>query len=174
MMEPVDLDLLNTSPAPEKEWAACGHGGKRKKNIINSLYLQPEQLEQTVIERFKRYDVIKENETRFEEYMTEDADILIVAYGITARIAKSAVMMARAKGIKAGLFRPITLWPYPDKALAAAAEKVNKLLVCELNMGQMVDDVKVAINCSKPVEFFGRTGGMMPTPEDILAQLKKM
>ena len=174
MMEPVDFEAFPKREVPEKTWATVGHGGKRKKNIINSLYLQPEQLEQTVIERFKRYDLIKEIETRFEEYMTEDAEILIVAYGITARIAKSAVMMARAKGIKAGLFRPITLWPYPDKALAAAAEKVNKLLVCELNMGQMVDDVKVAINCSKPVEFFGRTGGMMPTPEDILAQLKKM
>nr|MBQ4319518.1 3-methyl-2-oxobutanoate dehydrogenase subunit VorB [Clostridia bacterium] len=174
MMEPVDLDLINTSPAPEKPWAACGHGGARKKNIINSLYLKPEELEQTVIDRFARYDEIKANETRFEEYMTEDADIMIVAYGITARIAKSAVMMARAKGIKAGLFRPITLWPYPDKALAAAAEKVQKVLVCELNMGQMVDDVKVAINCSKPVEFYGRTGGMMPNPEDILEKLKKM
>ncbi len=174
MMEPVDLDLLNTTPAPEKPWAATGHGNARPHNIINSLYLKPEELEATIIERFKRYDVVKENEVRSDEYMTEDAEILVVAYGITARIAKSAVMAAREKGIKAGLFRPITLWPYPDKALARAAEKAQKLLVCELNMGQMVDDVKVAISCSRPVSFYGRTGGMMPAPEDILAQIKTL
>ena len=174
MMEPVDLDLLNTTPAPEKPWAAVGHGNARPHNIINSLYLKPEELEATIIERFKRYDVVKENEVRSDEFMTEDADVLVVAYGITARIAKSAVMAAREKGIKAGLFRPITLWPYPDKALARAAEKAKKLLVCELNMGQMVDDVKVAISCSRPVSFYGRTGGMMPAPEDILAQIKTL
>ena len=174
MMEPVDLDLLTTTPAPEKPWAAVGHGNARPHNIINSLYLKPEELEATIIERFKRYDVVKENEVRSDEYMTEDAEILVVAYGITARIAKSAVMAAREKGIKAGLFRPITLWPYPDKALARAAEKAQKLLVCELNMGQMVDDVKVAISCSRPVSFYGRTGGMMPAPEDILAQIKTL
>ena len=104
--------------------------------------------------------------------MTEDAEIVLVAYGITSRICRTAVNLARKKGIKAGLFRPITLWPYPKKELAAASAAAKRLLVVELNMGQMVDDVKVAISCSKPVSFFGRTGGMMPSPEEVLKAIE--
>ena len=106
--------------------------------------------------------------------MTDDADICLVAYGITSRICKTAVAEARKMGIKVGLFRPITLWPYPKKQLAALADKVSSFLVVELNMGQMVDDVKVATSCKKPVEFFGRTGGIMPTPEDVVNEIVKL
>ena len=174
MMEPVDFESKKERVLPEKTWAACGHGNKREHNIVNSLYISPEVLEQTVLDRYERYKMIEENEVQYDEYMTEDAEICIVAYGITARIAKTAVKAAREKGIKAGLFRPITLWPYPKKELAALADKVSKFLVVEMNMGQMVDDVKVATDCRRPVEFFGRTGGVIPTPNEILAKIEEM
>ena len=174
MMEPVDFDEIDFSPAPEKDWATCGHGGKRKKNIVNSLFIDPATLERLVVERFERYAEIEKNEVMYESYMTDDADIVIVAYGITARICKTAVTMARKAGIKVGLFRPITLWPYPKKQLAALADTAKQFMVCELNMGQMVDDVKVAIDCRRPVSFFGRTGGMIPTPADVFEQIKKL
>ena len=174
MMEPVDFELAAKREIPEKTWAACGTEGKRKKNIVNSLYIDPNELEQTVIERFKRYDEIAEKEVKYEEYKCDDADIIIVAYGITSRIAKTAIAAARAKGIKVGLFRPITLWPYPKKQLGALADTAKHFLVTELNMGQMVDDVKVAIECKKPVSFFGRTGGMIPAPADVLAEIEKI
>ena len=174
MMEPVDFELAAKREVPEKTWAACGTEGKRKKNIINSLYIDPNELEQTVIERFKRYDEIAEKEVKYEEYKCDDADIVIVAYGITSRIAKTAIAAARAKGIKVGLFRPITLWPYPKKQPGALADTAQHFLVTELNMGQMVDDVKVAIECKKPVSFFGRTGGMIPAPADVLAEIEKI
>ncbi len=176
MMEPVDFDaaLSERRELPEKTWATNGHAGKRKKNIVNSLFLNPDELEQSVLARYERYKVIEENEVLYEEMMVNDADIVIVAYGITSRICKSAIEMARAEGIKVGLIRPITLWPYPKKALAKAADTAKHFLVVELNMGQMVDDVKVATDCRRPVSFFGRTGGMLPTAEDVLAEIKKI
>lgn len=176
MMEPVDFDsaLSARREIPEKTWATNGHEGKRKKNIINSLYMNPEELERSIIDRAARYAEIEKNETLYEEYLTDDADIVIVAYGITSRICKSAIEMARAEGIKVGMIRPITLWPYPKAALAKAADHAKKFLVVELNMGQMVDDVKVAIDCRRPVSFFGRTGGMLPTADDVLAEIRKL
>jgi 2-oxoglutarate ferredoxin oxidoreductase subunit alpha len=106
--------------------------------------------------------------------MCEDTEILVVAYGAAARVAKSAVMHAREEGIKAGLFRPITLYPFPKDALSRAAENVKVLLDTELSMGQMIEDVKLAINCSKPVEFYGRTGGVVPTPGELLEKLREI
>ncbi len=138
------------------------------------MFIEPEDLEERVVNRYKRYAEIEKNEVLYDTYMTDDADIVLVSYGITSRICKTAVTMARSKGIKAGLFRPISLWPYPSSALLELSEKTKSFLVCELNMGQMVDDVKLAVNCKKPVEFFGRTGGMMPNPEDIFNAIKKM
>ena len=176
MMEAVDLDVIGIGETIDKPWATNGHGGKRKKNIINSLYIQPEELEKVVVERFKRYAEIQKNEVMYEEYMTDDAEIVIVAYGITARICKTALAMARANNIKLGMFRPISLWPYPSDALLklAGKESVKHFLVSELNMGQMVDDVKVSINCNKPVSFYGRTGGIILTPEDIVKEVTKI
>ncbi len=174
MMEPVDFDVMSKREVPEKTWACNGTEGKRKKNIVNSLLIDPVELENSVIARFKRYDEIAEKEVKYEEYKCDDADIVIVAYGITARICKTAIAAARAKGIKVGLFRPITLWPYPKKQLRALADSAKHFLVCELNMGQMVDDVKVATECKKPVSFFGRTGGMIPSPDEVLAEIEKL
>ena len=174
MMEPVDLTVTPTEGLPEKTWATNGHNNKREKNVVNSLFIEPDVLEKSVLERFERYAKIEENEVRVEEVMVDDADIVIVAYGITSRICKSAMEMAREKGIKVGLVRPITLWPYPKAALAKAAETAKHFLVVELNMGQMVDDVKVATECKRPVSFFGRTGGMIPTADDVLAEIEKI
>ena len=176
MMEPVDFDaaLSEKREIPEKTWATNGHGGKRKKNIANSLFINPEELEKSILEREERYKKLEENEVLYEELYTDDADIVIVSYGITSRICKSAIEMARAEGIKVGLVRPITLWPYPKAALKKAAETAKHFLVVELNMGQMVDDVKVATECRRPVSFFGRTGGMLPTAEDVLAEIRKI
>ena len=169
-----DAALSEKREVPEKTWATNGHGGKRKKNIANSLFIDPEALEKSVLARQERYNKIEENEVLYEELMTEDADIVIVAYGITSRICKSAIEKARAEGIKVGLIRPITLWPYPKAALAKAADTAKHFLVVELNMGQMVDDVKVATECRRPVSFFGRTGGMLPTADDVLAEIRKI
>ena len=176
MMEPVDFDaaMSERRTVPEKTWATNGHGGKRKKNVVNSLFIEPDVLEKSVLERFERYKKIEENEVLYEEQNVEDADIVIVSYGITSRICKSAIEMARAEGIKVGIIRPITLWPYPKAALAKAAETAKHFLVVELNMGQMVDDVKVATGCKRPVSFFGRTGGMLPTAEDVLEEIRKI
>ena len=174
MMEPVDFELSSTREIPEKTSATNGTFGKRKKNIINSLYMNPNELEQSIIDRYKRYDEVAEKETKYEEYKCDDADIVLVAYGITSRICKTAIAAARAKGIKVGLLRPITLWPYPKKPLRALADTAKHFLVVELNMGQMVDDVKVSTECKRPVSFYGRTGGVIPTPAEVLAEIEKI
>ena len=174
MMEPVDFELSSKRELPEKTWATNGTNGKRKKNIINSLYMNPNELEQSIIDRYKRYDEVAEKETKYEEYKCDDADIVLVAYGITSRICKTAIAAARAKGIKVGLLRPITLWPYPKKPLRALADTAKHFLVVELNMGQMVDDVKVSTECKRPVSFYGRTGGVIPTPAEVLAEIEKI
>lgn len=172
MMEPVTFPEISEKVV-EKKWAADGHKNKRKHNIINSLYLQPDVLENSVVDRFERYNIIQENETDAENYLCDDADIVVCAFGATARVAKSAVNQARENGIKAGLFRPKTLWPFPVKEINEAVKNAKTVLTVEMSMGQMVEDIKLAINCSKPVEFFGRTGGIIPTPTEILAEIEK-
>jgi 2-oxoglutarate ferredoxin oxidoreductase subunit alpha len=174
MMEPVllpperDIDSL-----PAKTWATSGHAGKREHNVINSLYLSPEKLEQTNFERFERYAEIQEKHQRQELMDCDDADIVVVAFGAASRIARTAVRDARAKGIKAGLLRPITLWPFPTKAIDQVIDGgASKFLSVELNMGQMVQDVRLAVNGRASVDFFGRTGGVLPTPEEVLAAIE--
>ena len=174
MMEPIDLDERKAREIPEKTWACCGHGNKREHNVINSLYIQPEVLEKTVLERFQRYRKIEENEVKYEDFMLDDAETVIVAYGITSRIAKTAVRAARAEGIKAGLLRPITLYPFPVKRLAELAETAQRFISVEMSMGQMVTDVRLAVNCSKPVTHFGHTGGVIPTPEEIVNEIRRL
>lgn len=173
MMEPVEL------PEPEKKeydisWAVRGTKGERKHNIVNSLYLKPEILEQTNFERYERYKKIEENEVMYEEFMMEDAEYCVVAFGIAARVAKNAIVAARKQGIKVGLIRPITLWPFPKKVLAEAANKVKGFLSVELSMGQMIEDVKLAIDCKKPVHLCNRTGGMIVSPEEVLEAIENL
>lgn len=174
MMEPVVFPEIEQKEHDKSSWAANGHKGQREHHIINSLYLTPEELERTVVERFAKYDTIKQTETDAECYLTEDADIVVCAFGATARVVKSAVNEARDMGIKVGMFRPKTVWPFPVKELQEASKNATKLLSVEMSMGQMIDDIKLALNCSKPVEFFGRTGGVIPTPAEVLAKIKAM
>lgn len=174
MMEPVEFPEIIENSADKSGWAANGHGNKREHHIINSLYLQANLLEDKVVERFRRYETVKADETDAELYLTDDCDILLTAYGATARVVKSAVNSAREQGIKAGMFRPKTLWPFPVKELNKACETASCILDVEMSMGQMIDDVKLAINCSKPVHFYGRTGGVIPTPAEILEEIKKV
>lgn len=176
MMEPVCFEEkeIVMSDASGKPWAANGHGNKRKHNIINSLYLQADELEQYNIERFKRYETVKAECSDAESYLTDDAEIVVTAYGSTARLAKSAVDSARKLGIKAGLFRPKTLWPFPVKQINEACANAKRVLCVEMSMGQMIDDVKLALECRLPVSFFGRTGGVIPKPSEILEQIKAL
>lgn len=175
MMEPVVLEKSDEKKAlPEKPWATNGHQNKREHNIINSLYLQAQELEDLVKARFERYKIVEENEPMCENYMTDDAEYIVVAYGATARIAKAAVREARAEGIKIGLVRPITLWPFPKKDLMKVVDKAKAFLCVEMSMGQMVDDVRLAIECKRPVEFFGHTGGIIPTPAEVLDAIHKL
>ena len=173
MMEPVVLPE-ETNTAKDKPWAACGHQGKRKHNVINSLYIDPNELERLVRERFEKYKTIQATEQMAEEYMTEDADIVVVAYGASSRVSRSAVDMARKQGIKAGLIRPITLWPYPVDTIKKVAKTAKVFLSVEMSMGQMVDDVRLAVNGAVPVEFYGRTGGIIPTPKEVYDQIVRL
>lgn len=173
MMEPVELpeDCVHTV---EKPWALTGTQGKREHNIINSLYLVPEQLEQKNLERYEKYKTVEQNEVICEEYMLDDADVCVVAFGIAARVSKNAITAARAKGIKAGLIRPVTLWPFPSEIIKKTAEKVKGFISVELSMGQMIEDVKLAEECKKPVTLCSRVGGMIPTPEQVLKAIEDM
>ena len=172
MMEPVVLPE-GGKELPEKPWAASGHHDKRPHNVINSLYLTPQALEKLVRERYERYAIIKEKEQRAEEYLTEDAEVIVVAYGASSRVSRSAVNMARKKGLKAGLIRPITLWPFPSKTIEKNVS--GKAFLCvEMCMGQMVDDVRLAVNGAVPVSFFGHTGGIIPSPAEVLGEIKKL
>jgi 2-oxoglutarate ferredoxin oxidoreductase subunit alpha len=174
MMEPVVFPESESPDLPEKPWAANGHGFKRKHNIINSLYLTAQELEDLVLERYKRYEIIKANEQRAEEYRMEDAEYTVVAAGATYRVAKSAVDQARELGIRVGNLRPVTLWPFPEQAVEQSVANTKEYLCVEMSMGQMVDDVKLVVCGRRPVRFFGHTGGVVPTPAEILREIQKL
>jgi len=173
MMEPVSFPEREIIIA-EKPWATNGHNHKRERNIINSLYLEASDLEEKNLERQKRYEEIERVEARMESYLMEDAEIAVVAYGAAARVVGTAVDMARDEGVKAGLMRPVTLWPFPSAYVAeCVASGLKKVMVVEMSSGQMVDDVRLAVNGSVPVGFYGRTGGVIPTPPEIAGELKR-
>ena len=154
-------------------WATFGRTKDRQPNILTSLELKPEEMEKHNIHLQKKYATIKENEVRFEATDCEDADYVIVAFGSASRIAQKAVEIAAEEHIKVGLFRPITLWPFPEKQIAEMAKGKKGILVAEINAGQMVQDVRLAINGTVPVEHFGRLGGIVPEPNEIVAALKE-
>jgi 2-oxoglutarate ferredoxin oxidoreductase subunit alpha len=174
MMEPVVLPKESDKPLPEKPWAASGTECKREHNVINSLYIEPRTLEDLIRKRYEKYEKIKATEQRAEKYKVDDAEIVIVAYGASSRVSRSAVDLARKDGIKVGLIRPITLWPYPEKTIREAIPHAKVFLSVEMSMGQMVDDVRLAVNGERPVKFFGRTGGVIPTPKEIYEVVKKI
>lgn len=171
MMEPVFLP--EAKPAPiERSWATTGMKNREKPNIIHTLYLPADDLENHCQRLFAKYQEIQRQEQLHTAYLTEDADILVVAFGIMSRVARAAVEMAREDGIKAGLFRPVTLWPFPDQALARAASHAQAVITAEISMGQMIEDVRLAIKDRVPVELFNRIG-LVPNPDEIYAAIKK-
>ena len=171
MMEPVSLDMGEIKEYDKSGWAACGTKCERSHNVVNSLFIQPDELERYNFERFERYAKIEAEEVMYDEYMMDDAEICIVAYGVAARVSQNAIDKARAQGIKVGMIRPITLWPFPKAVLNAAADKVKAFISVELSMGQMIEDIELATRCKKPVLLCNRVGGMIPTTEDVLKSI---
>lgn len=175
MMEPVEFrESKKAEDLPEKNWAATGWDGEREQALINSLYIEPEEM--TVLsDRLKaRHAEIEEKEVRVQEYMTEDADYIIAAYGTVGRIARNAAKRAREKGIRVGVIRPITVWPFPYETFRKAAGKVKGILTVEMNHGQMLDDVRIGAGHQVPVEFYGTVGGFIPDPETIVEHIVKL
>ena len=157
----------------ECPWASIGRTADRKPNVITSLELKPEAMELRNLHLQEKDRAIKENEVRYEAQQLDDAEVLIVAFGSAARIAEKAIEIAREEGIKAGLFRPITLWPFPEKQLREAAHGKRGVLVVEINAGQMIEDVRLSVNGEEPVEHFGRLGGIVPEPDEIVKAIKE-
>lgn len=174
MMEAVEFKEPKQINLPEKNWATVGTKGKRKPNIINSLYLDAEKLEQHNIKLQKKYAEIEEKEIRYEAFGLEDADVVCVAYGTTSRIVKNAIKHCNNNGIKVGMIRPITLWPYPYDVFKSINPKAKGVLTVEMSAGQMIDDVKIAVEGKFSVYFNGRNGGMVPTPASIIEDIEKI
>jgi pyruvate/2-oxoacid:ferredoxin oxidoreductase alpha subunit len=171
MMESLDLEYREIV-APEKPWAVKGTADTRK-NMVSSIFLESDDLEAHQRRMEAKYIRAQQAETRCEEYRTDDAELIVVGYGIVSRVLRSAVDEARKQGIKVGLFRPITLWPYPSEQLLTAATRAEKLLVVELSNGQMVEDVRLALEGKRPIEFYGRVGGNVPSVEELLAKIEE-
>jgi 2-oxoglutarate ferredoxin oxidoreductase subunit alpha len=157
-----------------KTWATTGKTPERMRNIITSLHIEPEKMEQINLRLQEKYRRIEQEEVRWEEIQTEDADILLVAYGLAARIGTKVTEMARDSGLRVGLLRPISLYPFPSKPLARLAEHADLILTIEMNAGQMIEDVRLAVEGRTPVEFYGRMGGVIPSPEEILEYLETL
>ncbi|MDD2422400.1 MAG: 3-methyl-2-oxobutanoate dehydrogenase subunit VorB [Heliobacteriaceae bacterium] len=173
MMEPVALPEMLSVPSPtDRPWATTGMQG-RGPNIIHTLYLPADDLEAHCRQLFAKYRRIEEREKRSMEYFTADAEVLVVAYGIVSRVARAAVEKAREAGMKVGLFRPVTLWPFPDKALVKAAAGAKRVITVEVSMGQMVEDVRLALGHRVAVDFYGRVG-QVPTPEELFDRLMQL
>ncbi len=172
MMELVDLSKLPEVEYYEKPWAANGRRGRNHHNIINTLYLSPEDLEEVNARQEEKYGRIREELQDWEEYGVENADVIVTAYGITARIARAAIDRAESEGIRVGLIRPRTLWPFPSKAFENVSGK--KILCAELSRGQMVEDVRLAVNGRASVDFYGRCGGMLADEDEILDEIRRL
>jgi 2-oxoglutarate ferredoxin oxidoreductase subunit alpha len=173
MMEPVTLEPKPRRPLPAKEWALTGMKN-REQNIVRSLWLGEGALEELNNQLEAKYQQIRDNEILCEEYRIENAEIIIVAYGIAARISRAAVDRARDEGIPVGLIRPITLWPFPSAQISAAAETFRMFLTVEMSSGQMIDDVKLAVEGRCPVLLHGRPGGGVPTVDEILDKIRQL
>lgn len=174
MMEPVEFRDPPKRELPSKDWVTTGTGGRRDPNVISSLRLLPHDLEAHNEHLAAKYREIEQKEVRWESYQTEDAEIVFVSYGTSSRIVRNAVESLRAEGVRAGLIRPITLWPFPEEAFDTLGESVRALMAVEMSQGQMVDDVKIASKGRRPVGFHGRSGGMVPDQHDIIAAARRM
>ena len=173
MMEPVELPPMREVKRREFPWATTGAGG-RSRHVLTSIYLEPNDEEKTNLRLLKRWQAVQENEIRYKEYFIEDAEIIVVGFGTAGRVALSAVRAAREQGIKVGLFRPVTVAPYPYARVAELASQAKVLLVVEMNAGQMLEDVRLAVNGHTPIEFYGRLGGVVPFPDEILAEIQRV
>jgi pyruvate/2-oxoacid:ferredoxin oxidoreductase alpha subunit len=169
MIEPVSFPSPRAE-LPAKPWAVTGDAATRK-NLITSIHLVPADLEAHVVALEEKYLRIRAAETLWETYRMDDAEVILVAYGIVARILRNTVDLARREGIAAGLFRPVTLWPFPTEALQALSGYAERFVVVEMSNGQMVEDVRLAVSGRRPVDFYGRAGGVVPTDEEVLGQL---
>lgn len=175
MMEKVKFREYDPAKAvPPKPWATVGKPPTRERNIITSLHIQPEKMEQINLRLQEKYRAIERDEVRFECVQTEDAEYIVVAYGLVARIAHRAVEIAREHGIRVGLLRPVTLYPFPYAEIGRLAGQVNGVLVVEMNSGQMVEDVRLGVEGRKPVRFYGRMGGVIPSPEEVVSALEEL
>lgn len=175
MMEPVRFrPAVDPASLPDKPWATTGKQGRRQRNVINSLRLDPEDLWGFNRRLQAKYAEMEEREVRWEEEGLEDAQVVVVAYGVMARICRAAVRVARQAGIRAGLLRPVTLWPFPVRALAAAAERARAFLTVEMSLGQLVQDVRLAVGGRRPVYFLGKAGGVVPTPREVWERLRQV
>jgi 2-oxoglutarate ferredoxin oxidoreductase subunit alpha len=172
MMEPVELKESYPNAYDHSAWALTGAKG-RKGHTITSIYLDADEMEDYVHKLYRKYAEIERDETRFEEFQTSDAEVVIVGYGIVSRVVRSAVELLREDGIKAGMVRPITLWPYPKAVIRKLADQAKFFLACEMSMGQMVEDVQLSVEGVKPVYFYGRSGGNVPTPAEVVAAVKQ-
>jgi len=157
-----------------KPWATTGAEGGRERNILTSLHIQPEKMEQINLRLERKYELLRRREVRSESVQVDDAEYLIVAYGLSARIAHRAVELARSRGMRVGLFRPITLFPFPEEQIRSLAARLEGVLVVEMNAGQMVEDVRLAVNGSVPVHSYGRMGGIIPSPVEVLERVERM
>jgi 2-oxoglutarate ferredoxin oxidoreductase subunit alpha len=173
IMEPVEFPELGEPERPERPWALTGAKG-RKKNIITSLHLGAQNLEREVLRLQETIAEIKANEVRYEEYMMDGAELVVVAYGTAGRIVQTAVKRAREEGIPVGLFRPISMFPFPHDRLDAISRSAKEMLVVELSAGQMIEDVQLATNCRVPISFYGKVGGIVPLPDDVLDEIRKL
>ncbi len=172
MMEPVELAESYPNRFDHSSWSLTGAKG-RDGHTITSIYLEADEMEAYIHHLYEKYAEVERTETRYEEYQTEDADVVVVAYGIVSRVVRSAVELMRQEGIKAGMVRPITLWPYPKAVLRKLADRVKFFLACEMSMGQMVEDVMLSVEGVRPVYFYGRSGGNVPAPAEVVAAVKK-
>ncbi len=175
MMEPIEWHPVPRRQLPAKDWAACGKKGRSRTNVINSLFLNPEECDALNRRLTAKYAEIEQNEVRWDTAFCEDAEVLITAYGTPARIALTALELLREEGVKAGLFRPVTLWPFPEKALRNLADEAHVKVILDVEMsstGQMLDDVRLAVEGRKPVRYLGRAGGLLPTVEEIIESAK--
>jgi pyruvate/2-oxoacid:ferredoxin oxidoreductase alpha subunit len=173
MMESVEICDVTPDEPDKTSWAVAGTAETRK-NLITSIFLEHEKQERHITELEKKYAEIEEKEVLLDEYLVDDAEILVVAYGISSRISRAAVEIARAEGVRAGLFRPVSLYPFPSKRLRQLAGKVYGILVVELSSGQLVEDVRLYTGGITPVQLLRRTGGMMPTAEEVALTIRKM
>lgn len=175
MMEPVEMPPMRTvepDGRPDRGWELTGADG-RERRLLTSLYLHPEDMEAVDLRIHEKYEEIRANEVRYEERWTDDAELIVVGFGTAARVAQSAVKEAREHGLPVGLFRPITLWPFPSERLAQLSRRTLRFLVVEMNGGQMIEDVRLAVGSDPIVHFYGRMGGVVPMPDEILRQIEE-